>query len=177
MSTTRLRLHVGIVGREVENEKWEDAGKRGKGREWLLGRKRWHVAATAVPVHFLQPDSAQGTETSYVIHFLYLFLVSLSLQGTFNGQTSNALLFRFPNYPSFVVHIPPWGGGRITDANKHKYLTTIEHDIFCANQPAGFGQDSRASYTQKTHCLPPARPLPPGPHPFLNRDRIRVSAF
>lgn len=35
--------------RKGKKRKWENAGKRGNGREWLLGRKRWH---TAVPVHF-----------------------------------------------------------------------------------------------------------------------------
>lgn len=98
MSTTRLRLHVGIVGREVENEKWEDAGKRGKGREWLLGRKRWHVAATAVPVHFLQPDSAQGTETSYVIHFLSFPCLSL-LAGKVQQSDQQRAFIRVPKLP------------------------------------------------------------------------------
>ena len=47
-----------------KKRKWENAGKRGNGRGWLLGRKRWH---TAVPVHFCNFASAHTRDR----HLLY----------------------------------------------------------------------------------------------------------
>lgn len=154
-----------------EKRKWENAGKGGNGREWLLGRKRWHVA---VPVHFCNLPLHKDQDLLYSPLFALPASLFSRQRLSFRSTTpvysiSPNALARPVSYARFCPRTGTWSPAHHATRIHREHSAATKYDILHTDQPARHGRENLASHAPTTHHSSPLHPQPPGSSPFSRR--------